>query len=249
MKKIKGKLLALILCFVMIGASATPAVQTFAANEVKTPAKVSSLKEKSASATSIDLSWKKAKNCTGYEIYTSTKQDSGFKKLKRITKNSTTTYTMKKASGKKLAANKTYYVKVRAINKSGSKVKYGDYSSVLAVYTSPAKTSSLKCTDYDESSISVAWKKVTGATGYYVVVYDSDGEEADDVDTKKLAADFEDLSEGESYTVKVSAYKQVKVAGKTLKLYSPEKSLTLTLPGEASDDDDFDVDDDDNEDD
>jgi len=240
MKKIKGKLLALILCFVMIGASATPAVQTFAANEVKTPAKVSSLKETSASTTSISLSWKKAKNCTGYEVYTSTKKGSGFKKVKTISKNSTVTYTMKKASGKKLAANKSYYVKVRAINKSGGTVKYGKYSSVLKVYTSPAKTSSFKCSDYDSTSISLEWKKVKGATGYYVVVYDSEEGEADEAVTKNLSADFNDLSEGETYTVTVSAYKQVKVAGKTLKLYGPEKSLTLTLPGE-----DFDFDDDD----
>ena len=301
MKKIKGKLLALILCFVMIGASATPAVQTFADQTVyitktgecyhayahgngtftattlsnaiskglrpckvcggslstsasttttsksttatvKTPAKVSSLKETSASTTSISLSWKKAKNCTGYEVYTSTKKGSGFKKVKTISKNSTVTYTMKKASGKKLAANKSYYVKVRAINKSGGTVKYGKYSSVLKVYTSPEKTSSFKCTDYDSTSISVEWKKVTGATGYYVVVYDSEEDEADEAVTKDLSADFNDLSEGETYTVTVSAYKQVKVAGKTLKLYGPEKSLTLTLPEEDLDFDDDDAD-------
>ena len=205
---------------------------------VKKPGKVSSVKEVSATSNSISISWKKTKNATGYEVYTSTKKSSGFKKVKTISKASTVKCTVKKASGKKMSANKTYYVKVRAFHKSGSEKKTGSYSTTLKVYTSPSKVSSLKCTDYDASSISLKWSKVKGANGYVVCAVEDweDVEEADTYTTKKLNYTIPDLYGDTSYKVYVYPYKQITMAGKKIKIYGDKKSISVTLPDEYDDD-------------
>ncbi len=240
MKNIHTKILGGVLCALLVLGLFGPTLPTNAAT--KKPATVSSLKESDATATSVSLTWKKAKNASGYEVWTSTsKKDSGFKKEKTISKASTVSYTMKKASGKKLAANKTYYVKVRAYSGKGKSKQYGKYSSVLKVYTAPGNISSLSCTEYDSTSFTIEWKKVSGATGYYVEVYDSDDGEVDDSITKDLEESFSDLTEGETYTVKVYAYKQVKPNGKKINIYGATKTLKIALPEE---DPDFDTNDD-----
>lgn len=84
----------------------------------------------STSAKSMKLKWKKDSKATGYEIYYATK--SSFSKSSRkavtISKYKTTSKTIKK-----LKSNKTYYVKIRAYKKVGSKKLYGDWSNVTMV--------------------------------------------------------------------------------------------------------------------
>ncbi len=207
---------------------------------VKKPGKVSSVKEVSATSNSIIISWKKTKNATGYEVYTSTKKSSGFKKVKTISKASTVKCTVKKASGKKMSANKTYYVKVRAFHKSGNEKKTGSYSAVLKVFTAPSKVSSLKCTGYDASSIRVKWSKVKGANGYVVCAVEDweDVEEADTYTTKKLNYTVSDLFGDTSYKLYVYPYKQITMAGKKIKIYGDRKSISVTLPDEYDNDED-----------
>lgn len=74
------------------------------------------------------IKWKKVANASGYEIYRSTKQSSGYKKVKTITKNKTVSY-----KNAKLTKGKTYYYKVRAYKKVGNKKYYGRFSNVKAV--------------------------------------------------------------------------------------------------------------------
>lgn len=66
-----------------------------------------------------------SKNATGYEVYQSMKKNSGYKKVKTITKNKTVTY---KAG--KLKKKKTYYFKIRTYRKAGGTTYYGNYSNV-----------------------------------------------------------------------------------------------------------------------
>lgn len=54
------------------------------------------------------------------------KSKSGFKAVKTITKSSTVKYT-----NKSLKKGKTYYYKVRAYRKAGSKKVYSSYTKVL----------------------------------------------------------------------------------------------------------------------
>ena len=62
----------------------------------------------------VTLKWKKVKGATGYEIYRSTKKNSGYKRIATIKKGSKVTYTDKK----NLKQNKKYYYKIRSVKKN-----------------------------------------------------------------------------------------------------------------------------------
>ena len=110
----------------------TPAPTTAANSKadetsVSKPAQVKKVKKSIAkkfknNKKTVVLSWKKTK-ASGYQIYLSKKTKKGFKKKAATTK---TKKTLKLKKG-------TYYVKVRAYNKSGSKVAYGKFSKVVKV--------------------------------------------------------------------------------------------------------------------
>ena len=90
-----------------------------------TPSKTSIKYIKKLKKNQVKLTWKKVKNATGYEVYQSMKKNSGYKKVKTITKNKTVTY---KAG--KLKKKKTYYFKIRTYRKAGGTTYYGNYSNV-----------------------------------------------------------------------------------------------------------------------
>lgn len=73
----------------------------------------------------VTLKWKKVKGATGYEIYRSTKKNSGYKKIATIKKGTKVTYTDKK----NLKQNKKYYYKIRAV-KQNYKSSYSKVKSV-----------------------------------------------------------------------------------------------------------------------
>ena len=64
----------------------------------------------------VKLSWKKVKGAKSYTVYMSTKQKSGYKKIKTLKKNS---LKVTKFKNKKLKKNKKYYVYVVANTKFG----------------------------------------------------------------------------------------------------------------------------------
>lgn len=68
----------------------------------------------------LNLAWGKINGATGYTVYLSTKEKSGYKKLATL-KSTKTSYVVKKFKGKKIAKNKTYYAYVVANKKAGSK--------------------------------------------------------------------------------------------------------------------------------
>lgn len=76
------------------------------------------------------ISWKKISGADGYVIYRSTKKNSGYKKVKTITKGSTTSYT-----NKSLKSKKTYYYKVRTYKKVNGVTIYSSYSTPKKVKT------------------------------------------------------------------------------------------------------------------
>ncbi|MGN1194303.1 MAG: fibronectin type III domain-containing protein [Acutalibacteraceae bacterium] len=112
------------------------------------PEKVSSLKANVSSSTKASLSWGKVTGASGYQVYYSTSSD--FKtNLKKITVNGAdkTSCTL---SG--LKSGTKYYVKVRAIVKSGDKVFYGTFSSsrsftTKSVSNSPSSSSTVYITE------------------------------------------------------------------------------------------------------
>ena len=105
------------------------------------------------------LTWKAVTGAARYEVYRSTKQNSGFTLL------GTTTVTSYVNTG--AAAGTTYYYKVRAVSSAG---KYGAYSNVVsgkvkaAAPGAPSITSGHSTTGKPQ----LTWKAVTGAASYEV---------------------------------------------------------------------------------
>lgn len=85
--------------------------------------KVSNIKKKKAK-----IVWKAAKDVTGYQIYRSTKKNSGYKKIRTITKKSKVTYT-----DPGLRLKKTYYYKIRSYKKVKGKTFYSSFSKPKSV--------------------------------------------------------------------------------------------------------------------
>ena len=107
------------------GEEAKQKAQQEALKKKYTPSKTSIKSIKKLKKNQVKLTWKKVKNATGYEVYQSMKKNSGYKKVKTITKNKKVTY---KAG--KLKKKKTYYFKIRTYRKAGGTTYYGNYSNV-----------------------------------------------------------------------------------------------------------------------
>ena len=123
------------------------------------PSNMSGFKAKSKTATSITLQWNKNTSATGYEL-----QKWDGKKwvtLTKISKNSTTTYTVKS-----LKASTTYKYRIRAYKTIGKATQYSGYSATLSVNTNPSNISGFKAKSKSYNSITLQWNKNTSATGY-----------------------------------------------------------------------------------
>ena len=81
-------------------------------------ARISSAK---VSKKKLTVKWKKVGGATGYDIYVSTKQKSGYKKLKSVGKN-TTKATFSKFKGKSFNPKKTYYIYIETKKKYGKRI-------------------------------------------------------------------------------------------------------------------------------
>lgn len=90
---------------------------------------VSTKNEKTGKTTNkLSIKWNKQSGASGYEVYVSTKQSSGYKKVKSVGKN-TTSISLTKFKGKKIKKNQKFYVYIV------SKVKYkGSVSRSGLVY-------------------------------------------------------------------------------------------------------------------
>ncbi len=120
--------------------------------------KASGLKATAATESSISLSWTRVSDADGYRIYrynTSTKKWVGIKNTTALT------YT-----DKNLTAGTLYSYGVRAIEVKDGKYVYGEASNLISTLTLPGQTKNLKVAEADNSSITLAWDKASGATGY-----------------------------------------------------------------------------------
>lgn len=86
-----------------------------------------------ASGGELDISWHKVTGATSYVIYISKHKKKGFKKVATTTK---TKVSVKKFKGK-IKANKKYYVKVQAVNKSKVQGMWGMETKTYKSYKSP----------------------------------------------------------------------------------------------------------------
>lgn len=167
------------------------------------PAKVTGLKAKTITSTTVALSWKKVTGATEYVVSYSTNG-----KKWKTTKTKKTSVTLKK-----LSSNKKYYFKVQAVKGSLK----GEESAKINATTRVAAVTGLKAKTKKKTSITLSWKKVTGATGYEV--YRLQGKKWKKVGTikkgKTVTYTVKKLKKNTSYKFKVRAVK-----GKTAGDYS-----------------------------
>ncbi len=129
------------------------------------PSNMSGFKAKAKSYNSITLQWNKNTSATGYEL-----QKWDGKKwvtLTKISKNSTTTYTIRG-----LKASTTYKYRIRAYKTIGKATQYSAYSATLSVNTNPYNMSGFKAKSKSYNSITLQWNKNTSATGYELQKWD-----------------------------------------------------------------------------
>ena len=179
-----------------------------------------------SSNTALKVSWEKVPNASGYVVYRSTKETTGYKAVKTITKGSTVSF-----NNTKLKNGTTYYYKVRAYKTVSGKKVYGEYTAVLpgAPLKTPAVT--VKSTTFD--TITVSWKKLTGASGYEIYrcetkdgVYTLLSTVSGNANTKHNDTT---VVTDKTYYYKVRAYKEIG-AVKFYGAYSGIKSAKSVLP-------------------
>ena len=163
------------------------------------PKAVTGVKNASAAAKSIKLTWAKATGAKYYEVYGST-DGKTFKKIATVSTNSAT---VKKINGKALSAGKTYYFKVRAQDPTGKLI--GNFSAVLKTGTLTAAPKIGKVTSTHAKTATVTWKKVTGASKYIVYKSTDNKSWTKATSTTKLTCTLSKLAAGKKIYVKLVA--------------------------------------------
>ena len=114
-----------------------------------------------STAGSVELSWKKVNNATGYKVYQVVDG-----KLKAIKTVSTTKHVVKD-----LTASETYTFAVKTYRKVDSKTYWSNsYKSVKVTTKNMGKTPTPKATA-TKNTVTLTWSKVEGATGYRIYQY------------------------------------------------------------------------------
>lgn len=95
---------------------------------ISAPGKVKKFKVKKQKSRKLKLTWKKMKKVSGYQVFYTTNKNftKGVKKV-QVKANA------KGITIHKLKKKKTYYIKVRAYNKVGKRVKYGVWTKIKKV--------------------------------------------------------------------------------------------------------------------
>ena len=124
---------------------------------VPTLSKTSGVRASAASSSAIKVSWKKTAGAKGYQIYRATSKSGSYSKVKTTsTENFTNTG---------LAANKTYYYKVRSYRKVGKATKYSNYSSIVYAKTKAAATTPTNPVELNEPEETNTLKVIERETG------------------------------------------------------------------------------------
>lgn len=181
-----------------------------------TPGAPKNLTQTKGTVDSVSLSWGAVVGADGYKIY-QYKSDG--------TLEASYTSTEPVLTIGNLTKGKTYYYKVRAysIYIDGTK-KYSKYTAQLPAYTTPGDMAGLKTEARTDTTVTIAWNKISGVSGYRVRMYDA--ATGTYITVKNVTTNsytIADLSPAASYVIKVQAY--VKMNG-TTKLYGAYSAET-----------------------
>ena len=165
------------------------------------PAKVTKLTA-SAARVHVNLSWAKADNATGYEVYS---YDSATKKytLKATTKSLKIKISSLTPGTKYSYAVKSYY------QTKDTKVLSKDYSAIVSFTTKPDYITGLAA-DAEattHNSITLKWNAVKGANGYRVMMYNETAKAFQKLkDTTETGIVIENLTAEKEYRFTVKTY-------------------------------------------
>ncbi len=164
---------------------------------------------KSEKTTSITLSWKGAKNASGYEIYRYPADSSKVEKKVKLSGAKSVSYTDK---GLKQAT--AYRYRIRAYSVKNGKVSYGGFSEMIKGYTMLVKPKAQMIKIKFLRQANLLWKKVKNASGYEVYRSESKKGKYVKVRTvlKSKAINYyrdKNLKKNKSYYYKIRAYKTI----------------------------------------
>ena len=152
---------------------------------------------------SATINWGQATAAAGYELELSTQSDfsalvSGYDPL-TINSGSTTS-----ASLTGLSMGTTYYVRLRAVNSTGT---YSAHSDIADFQTRPATPVGAAASDIMTTSFTANWSAVTGLTGYVLQVSSDDFASTVAIDsTSSTSSSITGLSGATSYQYRILAY-------------------------------------------
>lgn len=127
---------------------------------VKAPQTPASVKAARYSYDKVKLTWKKASDASGYEIYQYNPKTKNYNKVSTV---GGTSYIR---SG--LATGTKYTFKVRAYKKASGKTVYGNYSKTASAKPYLSAAAGVKAKNSSKKTAKVTWKKVSGASGYVI---------------------------------------------------------------------------------
>jgi hypothetical protein len=192
------------------------------------PKKMTSLSLKSGSRATdnLTLTWTKPSyTINGYQIQVY--KSGAWQTVKTITSAATTSYKVTK-----LSPSTTYKFRIRSYRVVGKVNKYGEFSSVYTVCTTP-KAPTISSLSTSSKSMTLKWKKVT-CSGYQIQYStSSDMKNAKTVNVKnsETSKKISKLKKGKKYYIRIRAYKSyTNSSNKTSKYYSTwssKKSITI----------------------
>lgn len=177
-------------------------------NEKTSIGKVDGLKVTSADFNKLKISWNQVSGANGYEIYRATSKTGSYYKVGTVTSGSTKTYTN---SIQKTGQN--YYYKVRAYRTVENQKVYGSFSDIKSGKTILGVPGSFKGVKKNNTTATLTWTKVSGASGYQIYRSASKTGTYTKVGTitsgNTLKFDNGNLTKGKTYYYKIRAYRVV----------------------------------------
>jgi len=167
------------------------------------------------SAGEVTISWSSVAGATGYRIYRSTSSSGNYTS---IGSSATTLYT-----DETVVAGATYYYKVVAYNSSSESLQ----SSTAFAATQLGTPDDVTATSNSTTSVTISWRSVSNATGYYIYRSTSSAGAYSKYDNTTNTSYTDNVSSGTTYYYKVSAYnsngesQQSNAASATTQLSTP----------------------------
>ena len=156
----------------------------------------------------LKITWSKVNGADGYEIYRSKKKNSGYEKIKTITKTGTTSCQIEK-----LKTGTAYYFKVRAYATVNGKKVYSEFSKIKSGRPVPKQIKLSSAKNVTKGKITLKWKKSKDLSGYEI--YRATKKKGKYIQIKTVSKsktsyiDGKNLVKGKKYYYKIRAYKKV----------------------------------------